>query len=164
MDTKEIKLADGKILTPVKPLLSDEQMQKASEMINLPEYQNYAASQIKEQTYKNLKQNNIPDFENPVVTELKTTNSKIDELSEQLDYSNIQLKQANDKISSQNLYIKELKSDLKEETEKRVVAENKLGSKDWKTALISFGFALLVLIIEHWKDILIFILSLIHAK
>lgn len=164
MDTKEIKLADGKILTPVKPLLSDEQMQKASEMINLPEYQNYAASQIKEQTYKNLKQNNIPDFENPVVTELKTTNSKIDELSEQLDYSNIQLKQANDKISSQNLYIKELKSDLKEETEKRVVAENKLGSKDWKTALISFGFALLVLIIEHGKDILIFILSLIHAK
>lgn len=164
MDTKEIKLADGKILTPVKPLLSDEQMQKASEMINLPEYQNYAASQIKEQTYKNLKQNNIPDFENPVVTELKTTNSKIDELSEQLDYSNIQLKQANDKISSQNLYIKELKSDLKEETEKRVVAENKLGNKDWKTALLSFGFALLVLIIEHWKDILIFILSLIHAK
>lgn len=164
MDTKEIKLADGKILTPVKPLLSDEQMQKASEMINSPEYQNYATSQIKEQTYKNLKQNNIPDFENPVVAELKTANSKIDELSEQLNYSNIQLKQANDKISSQNLYIKELKSDLKEETEKRVVAENKLGSKDWKTALISFGFALLVLIIEHWKDILTFIQFLIHAK
>ena len=164
MDTKEIKLADGKILTPVKPLLSDEQMQKASETINSPEYQNYVASQIKEQTYKNLKQNNIPDFENPVVTELKTTNSKIDELSEQLDYSNIQLKQANDKISSQNLYIKELKSDLREETEKRVVAENKLDSKDWKTALISFGFALLVLIIEHWKDILTFIQFLIHAK
>ena len=164
MDTKEIKLADGKILTPVKPLLSDEQMQKASEMINSPEYQNYATSQIKEQTYKNLKQNNIPDFENPVVTELKTANSKIDELSEQLDYSNTQLKQANDKISSQNLYIKELKSDLKEETEKRAIAENKLGSKDWKTALISFGFALLVLIIEHWKNILTFILSLIHAR
>lgn len=144
-------------------MLSDEQMQKASEMLNSPEYQNYATSQIKEQTY-NLKQNNIPDFENPVVTELKTANSKIDELSEQLDYSNIQLKQANDKISSQNLYIKELKSDLKEETEKRVIAENKLGSKDWKTALISFGFALLVLIIEHWKDILTFILSLIHAR
>ena len=82
----------------------------------------------------------------------------------QLDYSNTQLKQANDKISSQNLYIKELKSDLKEETEKRVIAEDKLGSKDWKTALISFGFALLVLIIEHWKDILTFILSLIHAR
>lgn len=164
MDTKEIKFANGKILTPVEPLLSDEQMQKASETINSPEYQNYATSQIKEQAYKNLKQSNIPDFENPVVTELKTTNSKIDELSEQLDYSNIQLKQANDKISSQNLYIKELKSDLKEETEKRVVAENKLGSKDWKTALISFGFALLVLIIEHWKDILTFIQFLIHAK
>lgn len=145
-------------------MLSDEQSQKLSKIINSAEYKNYAANKMKEQTYKNLKQNNIPDFENPVVTELKTANSKIDELSEQLDYSNTQLKQANDKISSQNLYIKELKSDLKEETEKRVIAENKLGSKDWKTALISFGFALLVLIIEHWKDILTFILSLIHAK
>lgn len=63
-------------------MLSDEQSQKLSEMITSPEYQNYATSQIKEQAYKNLKQSNIPDFENPVVTELKTTNSKIDELSE----------------------------------------------------------------------------------
>ena len=162
MNTKEIKLADGKILTPIE--YPGEQMKKFSEMMDSPQYQNYTANKMKEQTYKNLKQNNIPDFENPVVTELKTANSKIDELSEQLDYSNTQLKQANDKISSQNLYIKELKSDLKEETEKRVIAENKLGSKDWKTALISFGFALLVLIIEHWKDILTFILSLIHVK
>ena len=145
-------------------MLSDEQSQKLSKIINSAEYENYTADKMKEQIYKSLKQNNIPNFENPIVTELKTANSKIDELSEQLDYSNIQLKQANDKISSQNLYIKELKSDLKEETEKRAIAENKLGSKDWKTALISFGFALLVLIIEHWKDILTFILSLIHAR
>lgn len=145
-------------------MLSDEQSQKLSKIINSAEYENYTADKMKEQIYKSLKQNNIPNFENPIVTELKTANSKIDELSEQLDYSNTQLKQANDKISSQNLYIKELKSDLKEETEKRVIAENKLGSKDWKTALISFGFALLVLIIEHWKDILTFILSLIHAR
>lgn len=145
-------------------MLSDEQSQKLSKIINSAEYENYTADKMKEQIYKSLKQNNIPNFENPIVTELKTANSKIDELSEQLDYSNTQLKQANDKISSQNLYIKELKSDLKEETKKRVIAENKLGSKDWKTALISFGFALLVLIIEHWKDILTFILSLIHAR
>lgn len=162
MDTKEIVVVDGSILPSVE--YPDEQMKKLSEMMNSPEYQNYAVNQTQEQIYKSLKQNNIPDFENPVVTELKTANIKIDELSNQLDYSNTQLKQANDKISSQNLYIKELKSDLKEETEKRVIAEDKLGSKDWKTALISFGFALLVLIIEHWKDILTFILSLIHAK
>lgn len=117
-------------------MLSDEQSQKLSEMISSPEYKNYAVNQMKEQIYKSVKQNNIPNFENPVVTELKTANSKIDELSEQLDYSNTQLKQANDKISSQNLYIKELKSDLKEESEKRVVAENKLGSKDWKTLIV----------------------------
>ena len=136
MNTKEIKLDDGKILTPVKPPFSEEQLQKASEMMNSPQYQNYAANQIKEQTHKNLKQNNIPNFENPVVTELKTANIKIDELSNQLDYSNTQLKQANDKISSQNLYIKELKTDLKEETEKRAIAENRLGSKDWKTLIV----------------------------
>lgn len=136
MDTKEIKLDNDIIIKPVEPLLSDEQMQKFSEMIISPEYKNYAANQMKEQIYKKLKQNNIPNFENPVVTELKNANSKINELSEQLDYSNTQLKQANDKISSQNLYIKELKSDLKEETEKRVIAENKLGSKDWKILII----------------------------
>ena len=136
MNTKEIKLDDGTILTPVKSPFSEEQLQKASEMMNQPQYQNYAANQIKEQTYKKRKQNNIPNFENPVVTELKTANGKINELSGQLDYSNTQLKQANDKISSQNLYIKELRSDLKEETEKRVIAENKLGSKDWKTLII----------------------------
>ena len=82
MDAKEIKLADGKILTPVKPLLSDEQMQKSSETINSPQYQNYAANQMKEQIYKSLKQNNIPNFENPIVTELKTANRKNVGLSE----------------------------------------------------------------------------------
>ena len=34
MDTKEIKLADGTILTPVE--YPDEQMKKFSEMMNLP--------------------------------------------------------------------------------------------------------------------------------
>lgn len=74
--------------------------------------------------------------------------------------SKIQLKQANDKISSQNLYIKELKADLKEEIENRTLAENKLNSKDWKTAIIALMFSLIVLGIEHWKDIINLISSL----
>lgn len=52
MDTKEIKLADGTILTPVE--YPDEQMKKFSEMMNSPQYQNYAANQMKERLYKNL--------------------------------------------------------------------------------------------------------------
>ena len=40
MNEKEIKLADGTVLKPVE--YSDEQMKKLSEMMNSPEYQNYA--------------------------------------------------------------------------------------------------------------------------
>lgn len=81
-------------------------------------------------------------------------------MQNQLNDSKIQLKQANDKISSQNLYIKELKADLKEEIENRALAENKLNSKDWKTAIIALMFSLIVLGIEHWKDIINLISSL----
>ena len=45
MNTKEIKLADGKILTPVE--YPGEQMKKFSEMMDSPQYQNYAANQMK---------------------------------------------------------------------------------------------------------------------
>jgi len=83
------------------------------------------------------------------------------ELQAKLDKSNFELKQLNDKNSSQNLYIKELQADLKEESLKREVAENKLSSKDWKTAFISLSTGIFVLAVEHWKDIYDFILSLI---
>jgi hypothetical protein len=97
MNTKEIKLADGKILTPVKPLLSDEQMQKASETINSPEYQNYAVSQIKEQIYKNLGFNEKPEQPKNIMIEkqsetnklLESTNEQILELQNQLKDSKV---------------------------------------------------------------------------
>ena len=54
-----------------------------------------------------------------------------------MDDAYIQLRQLNDKASSQNLYIKELKTDLKEESLKRELAENKVSAKDWKVALIA---------------------------
>lgn len=59
------------------------------------------------------------------------------EIQLQLKDSNTQSKQLNDKISSQTYYIKELKADLKEETERRIKAEDTLSPKDWKLALIS---------------------------
>lgn len=70
--------------------------------------------------------------------QLQQAESTNEELQSKLDDAYIQLRQLNDKTSSQNLYIKELKTDLKEETERRIKAEDKLSSKDWKLALISF--------------------------
>lgn len=59
MNEKEIKLADGTILKPIE--YSDEQMKKLSEMMNSPEYQNFAANQIQEQLYKSLSFDKKPE-------------------------------------------------------------------------------------------------------
>lgn len=103
----------------------------------------------------------MSNIKNPMVEELKNTN-KI--LQNKLDSANLQLKQLNDKNSSQNLYIKELKADLEDEKLKRELAETKLSSKDWKLIIISFFSATTVLAIEHWKDIYTFILFLIEKQ
>lgn len=141
MDTKEIKLADGTILTPVE--YPDEQMKKLSEMMNSPQYQNYAANQMQEQLYKNLGFNEKPEQPKNVMVEkqsetnelIEFTNEQILELQNQLKDSKIQLKQANDKLASQTLVIKQLKVDLKEESEKA----GKISLKDIKLAIIT-GF------------------------
>lgn len=146
MDTKEIKLADGTILTPVE--YPDEQMKKFSEMMNSPKYQNYAANQMQEQLYKNLGFDKKPKQPKNVMVEkqsetnelLESTNEQILELQNQLKDSKVQLKQANDKLASQTLVIKQLKADLKEESEKA----GKISSKDWKGYLISGIIGLVV--------------------
>lgn len=149
-------------------ILTNDQIQSMAKMFNSPKYKNYATYQIQEQIRQNLGLDKNMQFpKNQMVKEQERTNelisqanSQILKLQNQLNDSKMQLKQANDKISSQNLYIKELKADLKEEIENRALAENKLNSKDWKTALIALMFSLIVLGIEHWKDIINFILSL----
>ena len=141
MDTKEIKLADGTILTPVE--YPNEQMKKLSEMMNSPRYQNYAANQMQEQLYKNLGFDKKPKQPKNVMVEkqsetnelLEATNEQILELQNQLKDSKVQLKQANDKLTSQTLVIKQLKVDLKEESEKA----GKISFKDIKLAIIT-GF------------------------
>ena len=146
MDTKEIKLADGTILTPVE--YPDEQMKKISEMMNSSQYQNYAANQMQEQLYKNLGFDKKPEQPKNVMVEkqsetnelLETTNEQILELQNQLKDSKVQLKQANDKLASQTLVIKQLKADLKEESEKA----GKISVKDWMGYLISGIIGLVV--------------------
>lgn len=150
MDAKEIKLSNGTILTLEYP---DKQMINFSEMMNSPEYQNYVTNQMKEQLYKNLGFDKKPKQLKNVMVEkqsktnelLESTNEQILELQNQLKNSQTQLKQANDKIASQTLVIKQLKSDLKEESEKA----SKISSKDWKSWIVS-GFigALIPIIIQ----------------
>lgn len=95
--------------------------------------------------------------------QLYQSNKENEELHQQLDDMHLQLRQLNDKTSSQTLYIKQLQANLKEEESKRKEAENKLSIKDWKVAIIAFCSAILALIIEHWKDIYDFILPLIES-
>lgn len=151
MDIKETKLNDGTILTPIESLFSKEQTQKLSEMINSPEYQNYAANQMQKQLYEKLGLDKKPDLPKNIMVEkqsktnelIELTNEQIWELQNQLKDSKVQLKQANDKISSQTLVIKQLKADLKEEGE----MSGKISSKDWKGWIISAIIGALIPII-----------------
>ena len=78
MNIKETKLNDGTILTPVEPLFSKEQTQKISEMINSPEYQNYAANQMQKQLYEKLGLDKKPDLpKNFMVEKQSKTNELI---------------------------------------------------------------------------------------
>ena len=52
MDNKESALPNS--LTSAKPVFSEEQMQNFSEMMNSPEYQNYAANKVQEQIRESL--------------------------------------------------------------------------------------------------------------
>lgn len=136
-------------LTPITTLIPDN----FEKILIDPEIQKYAAIQMQNQIIDNMTSQERYDFVriNPnekVEGLLAETNEKLNqqllqyesannELKQQLEYAKQQFKQLNDKESSQNLYIKELKADLREESIKRELAENKLSAKDWKLALIS---------------------------
>lgn len=133
---------------------------------------NYIAYKAQQQIMDNLVQpvSDVPSI-NPnekmkflLEEQLKQYKLMNSELHQKLEYAQLQLKQLNDKESSQNLYIKELKADLKEESLKRELAENKLSFKDRKLIMVSFLTAVVVLAIEHWKDIYVFILYLIGLQ
>lgn len=116
MDTKETKLADGTILTPVE--YPDEQMKKFSEMMNSPQYQNYAANQMKEQLYKNLDFNEKPEQpKNLMVAQQEKLNSLVEQLELKLtsiQYENMklnaQIETLNKTIDSDNEKLDELKT------------------------------------------------------
>lgn len=143
----------------LKRVNDDIILTKKPAMFTDPDTQNYIANMMQQQIIQNVVKPPRTDFEirNPnEKTEqlLEQANDKYDkqielleksnaELQTKLDKSNFELKQLNDKNSSQNLYIKELQTDLIEESLKRKVAESKLSAKDWKIALISGAIGLI---------------------
>lgn len=142
---------DGVELTPVNVFGNKEQEEQFIKAINSSEYTNFTANKVQEQINKNLGLNkNIQQPKNLMIEKqietnelIESTNKQLLELQNQLNDSRIQLKQANDKIASQTLVIKQLKADLKEENDKA----NKISSKDWKSWIIGGIIGALVPII-----------------
>lgn len=155
----------------LKRVNDDLTLTKKPTILTDPATQNYMANMMQQQIIQNVVKPPRTDFEirNPnEKTEqlLEQANDKYDkqielleksnaELQTKLDKSNFELKQLNDKNSSQNLYIKELQADLREESLKREVAENKLSAKDWKIALISGVIGLITGLICAWVGVML---------
>lgn len=125
-------------------------------LINDPNVQNYLSQQTQKSILKNLyKQPNIP---------LKTDEERQKFLTDRLDKQYFETKQLNNKMSSNNLYVKELKADLKEEFSLNKSSENTLSGKDKKILFWSVFTSLLLLMLEYHKDVFNFISSLISKK
>lgn len=136
----------------------EAKVQQFTELMQTPEMVNYNANKAEEQIFGNLSEPLIDvPFRNPnekmeslLEEQLKQYETANKNLHKQLEEAQLQLKQLNDKESSQNLYIKELKADLQMESLKRELAENKLSSKDWKVALIAGAIGLITGLICAW--------------
>lgn len=48
---------EGTELTPVNPIMSEEQLIQLQELINSPEYKNYSSNQIQQQMENSIKSN-----------------------------------------------------------------------------------------------------------
>jgi len=169
-ELKSSLLSDIKIIPQGESILKS----KTKDIFMSEEFQNYSANHMQEQLASLVK---VPDYSNAFISKekqdkhltdrmdstnqlLKESNQRISELQSELEKSYVQLQQANDKISIQTSSIKDLEDNLKTESLKRELVENKLTGKDWKTAFIALATGVIVLGIEHWNTIINFILSL----
>lgn len=164
---ESITLADGTTLTPVKPLLTPEQEKQLMDSINLPESQNYFANKMQEDIYKNLdifnELENIP-YRNP--------NEKAEQLLEEgnqthhsIHYetkkTNAQLTTLLNIIDSQTDELNKLKSINQELQNVNNVLEEDKKHANRNSVVYPILTGVVLLLIEHWKDIYNFILSLI---
>lgn len=118
MDNKNITQFDGLLLTSTNSGLSNEQMQKLSEMMSSPEYQNYAANQTQKHLYENLVSNKKPNLpKNQMVAQQEKLNTLVGQLESKLtsiQYENMklntQIETLNKTIDSDTEKLDELKT------------------------------------------------------
>ena len=149
MDNKEIALPNS--LTSAKPVFSEEQMQNFSEMMNSPEYQNYAANKVQEQIRESLGLNKpIQPPKNQMVEEQKKLNTNVEQLKLQLtsiQYENMKLNKTIDSNNEELHKLQSANSDLK--AVNQTLKDN--NKHYWLfTALISIGCAILGVILGHY--------------
>lgn len=160
-DQKPIITKEGIELIPVENNFSDDQIKQMNKELN-----SYNASIIQEEIMKNINCDNIKDI--PV----RNSNEKTEQLLEENNQTNHSIHYENMKtnaqlntllkvIDSQNDELKSLQSVNQELQKMNNVLEKKNEQSTRNTVLWSMITGIILLGIEHWKDIYNFILSLI---
>ena len=158
-----ITLKDGTQLTPVE--IPDKYKQLAKQ-INTPEMQSYLANQTRKQFYDSLSNNTVKDisYRNPnegVEQLLEEGNQTGHSIHYESMKTNAQLTTLLKVINSQTDEIERLKFINQELQKVNNVLEEERTHSTRNTVIWTIVTGVILLCIEHWKDIYNFILSLI---
>lgn len=154
---------DNKNLTPIE--IPDNYKQVAKQL-NTPEMQSYLANQARKQFYDNLSNNIIKDipYRNPnegVEQLLEKGNQELYSIHYEDKKTNAQLQTLLKIVDSQTDEIERLKSVNQELQKINSVLEEERKHSTRNTVIWTIVTGIILLCIEHWKDIYNFILSLI---
>lgn len=152
--SEKIRRPDGSVLTPIK---------------RSGEFDRKDLTTITDALNKNPLYNGTIGFSSkaPIQTpkavpgKLDDTNDLLREQNDEIKSLKVQLKQLNDKTSSQTLRIVRLETDLKTEREKNEKLSNKLSKKDWKNFLLVIAGVLIVLAVENISDVINWVINIL---
>ena len=154
---------DNKNLTPIE---IPEQYKQIGKQLSTPEMQSYLANQTRKQLYDNLSNNIVKDipYRNPnkgVEQLLEENNQTSHSIHYESMKTNAQLTTLLKVIDSQTDEIEHLKSVNQELQKINSVLEEERKYSTRNTVIWTIVTGVILLGIEHWKDIYDFILSLI---
>lgn len=139
-----IRTKDGNVLTPLSSSEYEKHNQLSKILVN---------TTVTSAFSNDFTQNNFPQIEPSGLNEMKKINQNLVIAEKQRDDAYIQLRQANDKISSQTSRIARLEADLKDEINRREQIEAKASAEEWKkngiALLLTILGGIITLIIEH---------------
>lgn len=154
---------DNKNLTPIE---IPEQYKQIGKQLSTPEMKSYLANQTREQLYDNLSNNTVKDipYRNPnegVEQLLQENNQTNHSIHYESMKTNAQLTTLLKVIDSQTDEIERLKSINQELQKVNNVLKEERKHSTRNTVIWTIVTGVILLCIEHWKDIYNFILSLI---